>query len=100
MICNLVTSFFMKTMYENGKAPKLTDEFEYKWDYSSKQTYEESKKQYSCITKSAPMDSALAQCTGEAAFLSRMQLRQNCLFCYPIFAGIPKGKFKFNFTLQ
>lgn len=29
-----------------------------------------------------------------------MQLRQNCLFCYPVFAGIPKGRFKLNFTLQ
>ena len=46
------------------------------------------------------MLSALAQSTGEAIYISTMELDQRCLHCYPVFAGIPKGRFKYNFSLD
>ncbi|CAL5975972.1 Xanthine_oxidase / Xanthine dehydrogenase [Hexamita inflata] len=97
MMANLTKKFFSQMVKEVIGHDMQYDTFNYLSDFTQENTCDKPKDEYSVITHNYKHLTALQHATGEAVYVSTQVLQDKALHAYPIFAGVPRGTFTYNF---
>lgn len=96
LVCTLVQQFFLQAIKSDYQFEKFV------YDDKFSHHYEMDEPTHKYITQNIKPLSVLQQTTGEAVYPSTYCDSSNikALHAYPIFAGAPKGTFKYKFTIE